>query len=226
MCIMYLHNVHLFDICCWLYNLSQKHWTRVHTGFGSFRNWKKKIQVLEGFGIFLFEVSFGKVLNFFVGCRPPPTLNRTTVSILLYYKYCISQGTIFAANNCNFLCKKFSPTLLSTESENVSINFCNINRNCFGNSGCLRGCGKVLKICTVASVWILWKNDITVTIKEACQDRNITVVFPHSIRSNTGWLIALLYDDVTIKISLKILLFNARNHGRLVGTKQIHQKSF
>jgi len=32
--------------------------------------------------------------------------------------------------------------------------------------------------------------------------------------------IALLHDDVTIKTFIKILLFNARDHGRLAGTKQ------
>jgi len=32
--------------------------------------------------------------------------------------------------------------------------------------------------------------------------------------------IALLHDDVTIKIFIKILLLNARDHGCLAGTKQ------
>jgi len=33
-------------------------------------------------------------------------------------------------------------------------------------------------------------------------------------------VIALLHDDVNIKTFIKILLFNARDHGRLVWTKQ------
>jgi len=33
-------------------------------------------------------------------------------------------------------------------------------------------------------------------------------------------VIALLHDDVTIKTFIKILLFNAKDHGRLTGTKQ------
>jgi len=33
-------------------------------------------------------------------------------------------------------------------------------------------------------------------------------------------LIVLLHDDVTIKTFIKILLFNARDHVRLLGTKQ------
>jgi len=32
--------------------------------------------------------------------------------------------------------------------------------------------------------------------------------------------IALLHDDVTIKTFIKILLFNAKDHGCLAGTKQ------
>jgi len=32
--------------------------------------------------------------------------------------------------------------------------------------------------------------------------------------------IALLHDDITIKTFIKILLFNARDHGHLAGTKQ------
>jgi len=42
-----------------------------------------------------------------------------------------------------------------------------------------------------------------------------------TIKSNKQCkIIALLYDDVTIKTFIKILLFNARDHGRLAGTKQ------
>jgi len=36
----------------------------------------------------------------------------------------------------------------------------------------------------------------------------------------TPLIIALLHDDVGIKTFIKILLFNARDHGRLAGTKQ------
>jgi len=42
-------------------------------------------------------------------------------------------------------------------------------------------------------------------------------------------IIALLHYDVTIKIFIKILLFNARDHGRLAVTKQrkfMHSKLF
>jgi len=36
----------------------------------------------------------------------------------------------------------------------------------------------------------------------------------------SGIAIALLHYDVTIKTFIKILLFNERHHGRLVGTKE------
>jgi len=44
----------------------------------------------------------------------------------------------------------------------------------------------------------------------------------HQIRVLTQYVsfIALLHDDVTIKTFIEILLFNARDHGCLVGTKQ------
>jgi len=47
----------------------------------------------------------------------------------------------------------------------------------------------------------------------------------HTSRTNDfsavpGVLIAILHDDFTIKTSLKILLFNARDNVRMAGTKQ------
>jgi len=38
--------------------------------------------------------------------------------------------------------------------------------------------------------------------------------------SSTSGTIVLLHDDVAIKTLNKVLYFNARDHGRLAGTKQ------
>jgi len=68
---------------------------------------------------------------------------------------------------------------------------------------------------------LLFQNDNTIDTKFTWQ-WIICILFKIILSSNMNEQIkiALLHDDVIIKIFIKILLFNAKDHGNLAGTKQ------
>jgi len=59
------------------------------------------------------------------------------------------------------------------------------------------------------------------SVRKTSPETNHASVSIYLSSKSEGFTIALLYYNVTIKTSIKILLFNARDHGRSAGTKQL-----